>query len=58
MTTQKFSSLLKNTHGANIVEYVVLVAIMAVLAIVTFQNLGESVRKKVDDQKAQIDSQW
>jgi Flp pilus assembly pilin Flp len=58
MQTQKLNSLLKNTRGANLVEYILLVAVMAVLAIVVFQALGKSVTDKVGEQTTEINKKW
>jgi len=43
-------SLLKDTRGANIVEYIILVGVVALIAIAGFKIFGTSVEQKITDQ--------
>ena len=43
-------SLLKDTRGANIVEYIILVGVVALIAIAGFKIFGSSVEQKITDQ--------
>jgi Flp pilus assembly pilin Flp len=48
-----FRRLRKDTRGANMVEYIILVGVVALLAIVAFKYFNASVQAKI---KAQGDS--
>ncbi len=56
MQAQKLDSLLKDTQGANVVEYIILVAVMAILAIAVFMKLADSVETRVDSQVGAIEN--
>lgn len=43
-------SLLADTRGANIVEYIILVGVVALIAIAGFKIFGTSVEQKITDQ--------
>lgn len=55
MQMQKINDLLRDTKGANIVEYIILVAIMAILAIAVFTTLSGKVKTRVEAQGNAID---
>ena len=42
--------LVKDERGANMVEYIILVGIVAILAIVAFRYFNSSVKDKVNQQ--------
>lgn len=52
----RFSSrqLLKDTRGANLVEYIMLVGLVAIFAIVGFQTFGTKVKKTISDQSTTV----
>jgi Flp pilus assembly pilin Flp len=43
-------NLLKDTRGANVVEYIILVGVVALIAIAGFKVFGEKVEAKIGDQ--------
>jgi Flp pilus assembly pilin Flp len=47
--------LRKDTRGANMVEYIILVGVVALLAIVAFQKFNKSVSGKVTEQAGTVD---
>jgi pilus assembly protein Flp/PilA len=56
---QRFSrrlakDLTGDTRGANLVEYIILVGVIALIAIVGFKKFGGSVRAKVDEQAGSV----
>ncbi len=48
------SSLFADTRGANLVEYVILVGVIALIAIAGFKAFGNNVRAKVDEQAGSV----
>jgi len=48
-------NLVKDTRGANLVEYIMLVGLVALICIVAFKNLGGKIQSKVTDQTSTID---
>ena len=46
----RFSKLAKDTRGAGMVEYIILVGVVALLAIVAFKYFNASVKTKVNQQ--------
>jgi pilus assembly protein Flp/PilA len=42
--------LVKDERGANMVEYIILVGIVAILAIVAFRYFNSSIKDKVNEQ--------
>jgi Flp pilus assembly pilin Flp len=42
--------LKRDTRGANMVEYIILVGVVALLAIVAFRFFNTSIREKVNNQ--------
>lgn len=45
----------KSTRGANLVEYIMLVGLIAILCIVAFNQFGDSIRAKINQEKSSID---
>ena len=53
MKNQKSSSVrtfLRANRGANMVEYIILVGLVAVAAVIAFQTFGNNVKKITGDQ--------
>lgn len=49
--------LVRDRRGANLVEYILLVGVVALLSIVVFKTLfGDKVRQKVEDQGNKIEA--
>jgi len=42
--------LAKDTRGANLVEYIILVGVVALIALVGFKIFGQNVQTKVNEQ--------
>ena len=53
MTLPK-KSFLQDTRGANLVEYIILVGVIALIAIAGFKLFGAKVREKVDEQAGSV----
>ncbi len=53
--SSKLSTLVRDQRGANMVEYIILVGVVALLAIFAFQKFNGSVTKKVKEQAGQVD---
>ncbi len=51
---KRIQSLLDDTRGAGMAEYVILVAVIAVFCIVAFQSFGGAVRDRVQSQTTRI----
>ena len=51
----RFRGLVRDRRGANMVEYIILVGIVALLAIVAFRTFNTSVRGKVTQQAGAVD---
>jgi pilus assembly protein Flp/PilA len=47
-------ALLGDTKGANLVEYIILVGVIALIAIAGFKTFGGQVRAKVDEQSGSV----
>jgi Flp pilus assembly pilin Flp len=47
-------SLLRDTRGANLVEYIILVGVIALIAIAGFKAFGSRVNDKVNEQAGSI----
>ena len=52
MTTTR--GLARDTRGANLVEYILLVGLVAIVCLVGFEIFGSSVRQKVLDQTVTV----
>lgn len=47
-------SLLQDTRGANLVEYIILVGVIALIAIAGFKAFGNRVNDKVNEQAGSV----
>lgn len=47
--------LWRDTRGANLVEYILLVGVIAILAIGAFNLFGGAIRDKVQEQTGEIE---
>ena len=47
-------NLVKDTRGANLVEYIILVGVIALIALVGFRAFGTAVNTKVNTQSGQV----
>ncbi len=50
MTLAQINKFLKDSRGANMVEYIILVGVVAILAMAGFKYFGSSVQAKVQAQ--------
>lgn len=48
--------LIKDTKGANLVEYIILVGIIALIALAGYRAFGDSVTQKINDQATSVGS--
>ena len=48
--------ILNDTRGANLVEYIILVGVVALIAIAGFKIFGQSVKGKITEQSAKVGS--
>jgi len=48
-------SLIKDNRGANLVEYIILVGVVALLSVAAFKMFGSKVQSKVQDQGSKVD---
>ncbi len=51
----KLNTFLKDNRGANLVEYIILVGVIALIAIAGFKVFGEKVDKKVQEQAGKVE---
>ncbi len=51
----KLIQLWRDQYGANLVEYIILVGVIALIAIAGFQAFGKSVDNKVEEQSAKVE---
>lgn len=59
MSTTKMNkglSLIKDSRGANLVEYIILVGVIALIAIAGFKTFGNKVSDKVNEQASSVGS--
>jgi pilus assembly protein Flp/PilA len=56
MNLARINSFLKDTRGANMVEYIILVGVVAILAMAGFKYFGSSVQAKIQAQGDTIGS--
>jgi Flp pilus assembly pilin Flp len=50
----KFTGLVRDSRGANMVEYIILVGVVALLAIAGFKVFNTSVKGKITEQAATV----
>jgi pilus assembly protein Flp/PilA len=46
--------LLRNRRGANLVEYVILIGVIAMVALAGFKSFGKSLNTKVKQQQKKV----
>jgi pilus assembly protein Flp/PilA len=46
---------LKDTRGANLVEYIILVGVVALIALAGFKVFGQKVNDKIKNQSTTVD---
>ena len=47
-------NLLKDTRGANLVEYIILVGVVALIALAGFKIFGQKVDAKIQEQSGKV----
>jgi pilus assembly protein Flp/PilA len=47
-------TLVQDTRGANLVEYMMLVGLIAIIALVGFGKFGSAVNKKIEGQAGKV----
>jgi Flp pilus assembly pilin Flp len=47
-------ALLKDTRGANLVEYIILVGVVALIALAGYRIFGTNVTAKINEQAASV----
>ena len=50
----KVRKLIKDTRGANLVEYIILVGVIALIALAGFKIFGKSVDAKIQEQSNKV----
>jgi len=50
------SALVRDTRGANMVEYIIVVGLVALIAIVGFTTFGGDVKTKIEEQSTKVKS--
>jgi pilus assembly protein Flp/PilA len=50
----KIRSLVKDTRGATLVEYMILVGMIAILAMLAFKAFGSSVKTKINQEASSV----
>jgi pilus assembly protein Flp/PilA len=48
------AQLVKDTRGANLVEYIILVGVIALIALAGFRIFGTNVQAKINEQGASV----
>ena len=51
----KIKKLTRDSRGASLIEYVLLIGVVALLAIAGFKVFGGSVKKKISEQAQAVD---
>jgi Flp pilus assembly pilin Flp len=54
MKLVRWTTLVKDTRGANMVEYIILVGVIAILAMAGFSVFGSNVKSKINDQASVV----
>ena len=54
LATTKKASLLTDVRGANLVEYIILVGVVALIALAGFKVFGDKVDAKVKNQASKV----
>jgi pilus assembly protein Flp/PilA len=55
LATLKKTSLARDVRGANLVEYIILVGLVALIALAGFKIFGQKVDGKIKDQAGKVD---
>ena len=50
----RFRGLVRDTRGANMVEYIILVGVVALLAVAAFRIFNTAVTTRVNDQATEV----
>ena len=50
MKLARWNKFVRDTRGANLVEYIILVGVVAILALGAFKIFGSKVQKEITDQ--------
>jgi pilus assembly protein Flp/PilA len=50
----KLNKIVKDNRGANLVEYIILVGVVALIALAGFKFFGQKVTDKVNDQANKV----
>lgn len=48
------SAIVRDTRGANMVEYIIVVGLVALIAIVGFTTFGGDVKTKIEEQAGKV----
>lgn len=54
LSLMRTSQFLKDTRGANLVEYIILVGVIALIAIAGFKMFGTKVTDKINEQGGSV----
>ena len=54
MNKAMLKALARDTKGANLVEYIILVGVIALIAIAGFKTFGTNVTSKVNEQAGSV----
>ncbi len=52
----KLNKFFRDNRGANLVEYIILVGVVALIALAGFKFFGKAVDKKINDQAGTVES--
>jgi len=52
----KLNKLVKDNRGANLVEYIILVGVVALIALAGFKFFGKKVTDKINDQAGKVET--
>jgi pilus assembly protein Flp/PilA len=50
----KLNKLVRDSRGANLVEYIILVGVIALIALAGFKIFGKNVDQKIQDQAGKV----
>jgi pilus assembly protein Flp/PilA len=50
----KLNKLVRDSKGANLVEYIILVGVIALIALAGFKIFGKNVDQKIQDQAGKV----
>ncbi len=55
MNIVRIKELAKDTRGANMVEYIIMVGLIAIIAMVGFKYFGKTINDKINQQGSTVD---